>query len=124
MNRINQVITIDKQACSVRAKEIFGKISGLDHKSGGKFQRMKKDGDEIRALVEERIDAKVIYSYYEDFSFDGKVVTIDGVEFSCNAFEQLDKSKIKGVYLYMLTAGDFYLEDEPILRQVYADLWG
>lgn len=46
------------------------------------------------------------------------------MKFTCNAFEMIDPSTVKGVYLYALSVGDFGYPEEPIMDQLYADIWG
>lgn len=123
MNLINQRIAVSKEKCAEMAQDEFLKDSGL-LKEGSKFDKMRRHAFEIRSRIEDRIDLKGIYSYYEDFSLEGRVLKIKDAEFTCNAFEQLDGETLKGVYIYLVTGGDYYLDDEPIMNQLYADIWG
>lgn len=119
----NKVEIIGKDRCEAIASELYKKISGLT-KAGPNFERLQKNSEEIRARMEKRIDGQVVHSYYSDIALEGKELTVGGAKFSCPAFEQINPGQVQGVYVYLLTAGDFSLEDEPIMNQLLADLWG
>lgn len=123
MKNQNVVVNIDKEACKETANGLFTQNSGL-HRSGKKQERIKKNAEEIRELIEGRISPKVVYSFFDQVTLDGKEATIGNHVFTCHAFEQLESSQVKGAYVYVLTAGDFTLDDRPIMDQLLADLWG
>ncbi|MEA4922479.1 MAG: ASKHA domain-containing protein [Eubacteriaceae bacterium] len=123
MNIRNEVVKIEKNDCRIMAEEIFTEISGLGKKSR-QHDKLKQSSDQIKAEMEDRICTKAVYSYFDDVHLDGKILKIGTEEFTCNAFEQLDPEQIKGAYVYLITAGDFYIEDKKIMDQLLADLWG
>ena len=118
-----KIIHFDRQECCDRAYELFMEESGCN-KEGSKYERMRAEAFEIREMIEPRIDVQATYEYYEDFELEGQVLKVAGQELTCTAFEQVDPSSVEGVYVYAVTAGDYYLEDYPIMKQLYADIWG
>ena len=119
----NKVITIPTEDCDALADKYFMVTSGID-KPGPKYERMRKEAWQIRDRIRERVDIKAIYSYYDMPALSGNTATIDGVVFHCNAFEQMNADAVLGVYLHLLTAGEYYLDGEPIMNQLFADIWG
>ncbi|MCF0144538.1 MAG: hypothetical protein HUJ79_05510 [Firmicutes bacterium] len=117
------VIDIDKNECCERAMELFLDESGCG-KEGAKFDRMRAEAFEIRNIIEPRIDVKGVYSTYDVFNLNGQILEVNGVQFTCTAFEQIAEESIEKVIFYAVTAGDYYLEDRPIMQQLYADIWG
>lgn len=123
MEKRNIVIEISKESCENTARCLFEESSGLS--SGGKKKdRIKKNAAEVRKLIEDRISPKAVYSYFPKVKLSGKEAAIGGHVFTCHAFEQLDSTKITGAYVYAITAGDFTLDDQPIMEQLLADIWG
>lgn len=119
----NKIITIPTDECDDLADAYFMATSGID-RPGPKYERMKQEAFEIRNRIRERVNIKAIYSYYDMPAMSGNTATIDGVTFHCNAFEQINPEAIQGVYLHLLTAGDYHLDGEPIMNQLFADIWG
>ncbi|MGL4484873.1 MAG: hypothetical protein ACRCUS_07975 [Anaerovoracaceae bacterium] len=119
------IINISKEKCYERSKELYAKYSGI-FREGKKYEKMQKRSAEIRDIIEERIDLKAVYAYFDDVELDGNTAIIKSneVSFHCQAFTQIDPNLIKGCYAYVLTAGDYGLEEFPIIDQLYADLWG
>ena len=115
--------------CCDRAEALFIEESGVA-KDGEKYERMRESAFAIREELEDRVQVKGEYCYYDSFRLDGKTLTVfreDGSEITsvdCLAFEQLDPASLEGVYVYAVSAGDYYLEDRPIMDQLYADIWG
>lgn len=119
----NKVITIPTEACDALADVYFMDISGID-RPGPKYQRMKKEAFDIRERIRPNVKIRAVYSYYDKVELSGSTAVIDQVTFHCNAFEQIDPRTVHGVYLHLLTAGEFYLDGEPIMNQLFADIWG
>jgi len=108
---------------SERAYEIFMNTSGVN-KEGRKFERMRNDAFRMRDVIEDRIKIRASYIFFEDVEMSGQDATFGGITFHCSAFDQIDPKLIKGVYVYALSAGDFGYPEDPILDQLYADIWG
>lgn len=119
----NKIVSIPTQACDELADQYFMATSGID-RPGPKYERMRKEAFEIRDRIRQRVNIKAIYSYYDMPALSGPTATIDGVVFHCNAFEQMNASAVQGVYVHLLTAGEYYLDGEPIMNQLFADIWG
>jgi hypothetical protein len=119
----NQIIAIPTEDCDALADEYFMATSGID-RPGPKYERMRKEAFEIRERIRSRVNVKAIYSYYDMPALSGSTATIDGVVFHCNAFEQMNPESIQGVYVHLLTAGEYHLDGEPIMNQLFADIWG
>lgn len=119
----SDILKLDKTKCYEMALELFMEESGCS-KEGRKYDRMRKDAFESFDDIRSRIDIKAIYSFYDELELDGQILTVGRHQFRCTAFEQLDPEAIEGVYFYAVAAGDYYLEDKPIMQQLYADIWG
>lgn len=117
------LIEFDMEKCSELAYEIFMETSGVN-KEGRKFERMREDAFRMRDVIEDRIQIRAAYSYYEDVEINGKEAIIGGKTFTCSAFDQIHQDTVKGAYIYALSVGDFGFPEEPILDQLYADIWG
>lgn len=114
---------IDKVECNELAYEIFLDISGI-HKKGRKYDRMKEDAFKMRRTLEERIILKTSGRWFKDVTLNGEKARIGSQEFVCNAFQQIEPETVKGAFVYVVSAGDFVFSNEPIMNQLYADLWG
>ena len=121
----NQVYHLDRRKADSYAEEYFLTICGLKNREGGKYKRMLDQGMSIRSRVRDGIDLKAVVSCYGREILSGNKATIGTTEFICNGFQQLDHEKIQRIYAYILTAGNFELDDnEPVIDQLYADIWG
>lgn len=118
-----QYLDIDRKVCFEIAQRYFDREAGIN-KTGEKYKKMKDEGYRIHDMVKDRIEYKACYTYYNDFNLEGKSLTIGNTSIECQAWEQINPAHIKGVYCYAVNAGDFYLENEPILIKLYADIWG
>ena len=115
MEIINKEIPISKDKCMPPAEKFFAGASGMS-KNRRSYANLKKLSLETLDMIYDRIGIKAVFSYYEDIFFDGKKAVIGGVEFVSAAFEQLDPSRIKGAYVYMLTIGDTSLKNSPVIK--------
>lgn len=113
----------DNEDCAQLARKIFIETSGI-MKEGRKYQRMQKDAFNIRKVIEDRIQLQSIYLFSDDVVMHGREAEIAGKIFYCSAFEQIDPGAVKGVYLYAAAAGRFDYPDDPVMNQLYADIWG
>lgn len=116
-------LDLDRKRCDEITEKFFLRESGID-KQGPKFDKMKKDAHQIRKVVESNVSIRAAYAYYDDVKLQGKTLSIGGQELDCAAFEQIDPESIEGAFVYAICAGDFWLDDKPILEQLYADIWG
>lgn len=120
---VDRVIEIDRSLLDEQASLYFLDMSGLA-REGEKFDRMRERGFEIRERILDRIKVRAILSRVSPSGFSGNILSVGDVQLICDTFEDLDLSKIKEVYLYILTAGAVELLDEPIMNQLYSEFWG
>lgn len=118
-------IDINKDDCYKLAKSILMQISGLDkNRDGVNFAKMRKDAEFVIDKMKDLIQLKVACNYYDKVLLNGPEAIIAGERFNCRAFQQIKPESVKGAFVYAISGGDFSLEDESTLKQVYADLWG
>ena len=55
-----------------------------------------------------------------DSAFDNDAV----FSIRCPAFSQIEEGSVEGAWFYAINAGLFDLEDEALMLQLYADMWG
>ncbi|MDF3000384.1 MAG: hypothetical protein K0Q48_503, partial [Bacillota bacterium] len=100
----NHVYLLDRGEADSFAEDYFLSICGLKNREGSKY---------------------TVVSGFDGEVLSGNTATIGATTFICNGFQQLKKDKIHKIYAYILTAGSFELDDnEPVLEQLYADIWG
>ena len=113
---------IHKEQLNAEAQGYFVKSAGLADESD-KSKRMLKDANEIKNEIEESLRIKVAVSFFSNFEVHEDTLTIERVSFKCNPFSLLCQKDVKGVYLYVITAGDYNIENRGILDQLYVDIW-
>lgn len=126
MDRIrDKIITFDSEVLQDEAERLFLKMGGLTQE-GEKYDKLRALGSKIRNDIEPRVDTKAIYSYFDSGQIhkEGASLTIDGVEIACRAFEQIDRDQIRGAFVYFIYAGDYTMDEETIMDQLLADMWG
>ena len=122
---IRQEYIIDRAECDKLAEKIFLESAGIN-KEGAKYEHMREDAFAIKTLIEPNIKPQAAYIYFDrkEFELKENVLTLQGKEIDCPAFDKIDENEVKGLYLYGVTAGDFDFPDMPILKRLYADIWG
>lgn len=111
------------QELEENATQLFLNYSGLN-REGEKYRKMREEAFLIKDAIKCRVNVKAVVSYFEHINMVGRTLEFKGYTFESNAFELIDKNLVKGAFLYVITAGDYALEDKPILEQLYADIWG
>lgn len=120
----NEVFRISTEQADPLAIEYFINICGF-HREGEKYERMLKHGLALKERLSDRIDIRAVVSSFPGTAIQGDVAVLDGTSFQCNAFAQIQGDGINQIYAYILTAGDFDLEDDaPMIDRLYADIWG
>jgi Vitamin B12 dependent methionine synthase, activation domain. len=120
----NQIVSISMAEADAFAMEYFMKICGFN-REGEKYRRMLKQGMDIKERISHWVDIKAVVSSFPGDSIQGNKAVLNGVTFECNAFQRLDPGHVAGIYIYVMTAGIYEMDDEePILDQLYADIWG
>jgi len=120
----NMRINIKEEEARGLAEEYYVRICGLDLEKE-KHRRMYQESRQVweQGIQGISIDA-LVASFGPDAFRGGKVVAGD-MELHCNAFAQIPDANVRGVYLYMITAGECRCgHDEPITRRLFADIWG
>jgi hypothetical protein len=108
----------------VFAMEYFMKICGFN-REGEKYQRMLKQGLDIKEMIKDRVEIKAVVSSFPGSTITGNTAVLSGITFECNAFQRLDPEHISGIYAYIMSAGIYELDDnDPIMDQLFADIWG
>lgn len=119
----NKVIHIRREDIEDRAEEYFIKGSGLT-RPGAKFDKMRSRAAAIREEIRDRVQIRGLVSYYEEPPVSDGCLRIQGVDFLCPPFGLLEKEQVTGAYGYLITGGDYYLEEREIMDQLLADIWG
>lgn len=120
----NEVIRIHIDDVDPLATDYFAKICGFN-REGPKYKRLTDMGMAVKERLKDKVEIRAIVSSFQKEVILGNTAVINGVTFVCNAFEQIEVESILEIYAYILTAGIYELEeDEPIMNQLYADIWG
>lgn len=121
----DHVLILEKQKLYDTAAQLVQKMGGLNHRNAGS-RTLQERNDQVRAALEQRIDARVVYRYIpaSEIHAHGREMTFGDITLRCNAFEQLHTAQIRGACVFFLYAGEYELEDQPATEQVLADLWG
>ena len=121
----NQLINLSIKEADLYASDYFINICGFKNKEGEKYQRLLDHGMKIKEKIIAGIDLKAIVSSFDRDIISGNTAQIGDVTFSCNAFQQISKDRIQGIYVYIFTSGTYELnDDDPVIDQLYADIWG
>lgn len=119
----DEVINIDKEILEDKVIKYFCEACRFDMEKE-KYKKMLNNALDIREKILDKIEVKAVISYFEKDQLSGRKLTLNDIVFNCNAFELLNNDNIKGIYAYILTAGDVYIEDDSVLNMFYADTWG
>lgn len=118
-----QTFNVNRKECNDLAHKIFMQVSGIN-REGRKFERMKQDAFRMREAIADNVKIRAAYAYYDDVTLKGRQAVLGGKTLYCSAFEQISPDSVNGAYIYALSVGDFGLPEEPIMDQLYADIWG
>ena len=120
----NQKVSISEAAAYPFAIDRFIQTCGFNLETE-KHKRMMKMGEKVREDGLNGININGLVSFYGPEVFQDDRIVIDEMNLTCNYFSQIPKSSVKGVYLYMLTAGEcLFSSEENIMDFLYADIWG
>lgn len=118
-----QTFNVNRKECNDLAHKIFMQVSGIN-REGRKFDRMKQDAFRMREAIADNVKIRAAYAYYDDVTLKDRQAVVGGKTLYCSAFEQVSQDSVNGAYIYALSVGDFGLPEEPIMDQLYADIWG
>jgi hypothetical protein len=119
----SQIILLDAKDLFPLAKGYFLKICGLKLESD-KHRLMWERALAVYEKILLEIHPTAIIKKIDSIHLVGKELTIDGIGFICNAFEQIEENNVSHIYPYMLTIGDISLEFESLIDSLYSDIWG
>lgn len=120
----NEIISFDEKEVFEKAKEHFVRICGF-HSGEEKHRRMLTQGMEARSHGLGGIEIKAVLSSYDASVYRDHKVNIDGTEFNCTAFSQINDEMVIKIYAYLLTVGECTSTEEGgIMNQLYSDIWG
>jgi len=120
----NQIIKITREETDSLAMETFIKISGLNN-TGEKNTRILREGICLRERIKDKINIRSVVSLFPGTAMKNNTVMLDGIKFECNAFQHLDLNGVRGIYVFILTAGNFdNCENMSMSDQLYTDIWG
>ena len=106
------------------AEKRFIETCGFDL-STRKHQRMMAMGAKVREDGLDGLRPSALCRFLDSEHYHNGVLSVSGEEITCNYFEQIPDEKVKGVYIYMVTAGECYFSsEENIMDFLYADIWG
>lgn len=121
----SQLIYISNEDTALYASDYFINICGFKNREGEKFKRLLDHGMRVRERIIDRLDMKAVVASFDRDIISGNSAKIGDTIFTCNAFKQLDKATIQKIYIYIFTTGNFEpKDDDPIIDQLYADIWG
>ena len=120
----NEVFTYAKAQVFAHAKEFFITSCGFDINK----PRHQKMMDEALGVLENEkpdFDMKVICTRLGKEVYKNGAVKVGDIEISCNGFSRIAEENVMDVYITLVTAGDWHLENAAKARhQVYIDTWG
>lgn len=106
------------------AKEFFITSCGFDM-SKPRHQKMMNEALEVLEKEKPEAELKALCTRLgKDVYSEGKVKVGD-IKISCNGFSRIADENVLDVYMCVITAGDWYIENVTKARhQVYMDTWG
>lgn len=120
----NKLITFTEEEARDKAEQYFISYCGLDL-STEKHSRMYKDAMEVRGNGIDGIGLSALVSSFGPQAFVNHKIVVGDIAITCEAFSQIPDENVIRVYLYLITAGGCnYDDDDPVIKQLYADIWG
>ena len=111
--RETRIIPIDRDRCISLACRIF------DDKTEGRYEDAYTCLEEIR----ENFYPAAAAAYYDEFSFSGKSLHVEGNEVTCDAFGKISTNEVTGVHFYCSTSGYTGSVTGGICYQLYEEMW-
>lgn len=117
----NKVISINIEEVFKKAWEYFKERSKIDIEETE--NSLVKESIDLYEKLTELIEIKVILSRYYKIHVLEQSFMFDDVTIGCEVLESIEKSHIRGVYLYMLTLGEYQCDYEGLMEQFIVDIW-
>ncbi|MEI8216599.1 MAG: hypothetical protein WCF96_05825 [Eubacteriales bacterium] len=115
--------TFIPELVNLEAERRFFEICGFG-RDRNKFQRMIDEALAIKESIQDIVRIRVAYSKVELFNLDESKLTMGGVSFQSNAFQYLDGKEVSAIYPFVMTSGEYDLENRSIMEMFYMDTWG
>ena len=120
----NKIFHYTKEQVQEHAREFFVEVSGFDLQKE-RHQKMMKEASELLEKERPEADLKVLCTRLGSEAFSDGRVACGSYEISCNGFSRINSEHVQDVYICVITAGNWYLEESTKARyQVYMDTWG
>lgn len=101
--------------------EYFARKSGI--KDSAKLERLRKTAYRYKDMADTDIDLKASVVCVSDLCFENGHMIISGEDYGNFSVDDEDAKKISRAYCYVLCAGKFETDIDPI-TDAFADLWG
>ena len=118
----NEILILDKESGRKIAEEYFAKICGFEKNKRISEKRIKKSMDLLQD-IDEKLNIKVLVSEYEGGCINKDELSLDDVTFKCDIFSKIQSEDVKKVYIYLMTIGEMDIEDAPMSKKIYYDIW-
>lgn len=104
------------------AEKLFLESCRLDPDDPGQ-QHLLAPGFGVRDKILPKIRIRACMEYYDASVYHDSALHIGEQSLSCGYFQRIPASSVVGVYLFLLTAGDYSMPGN-ITDEFFADVWG
>ncbi|NLD19686.1 MAG: hypothetical protein GX663_05485 [Clostridiales bacterium] len=128
----SRIFTYERQEAFFHARDFFIKACGFDLNKE-RHQKMLTEALAILEREKKDFQMKAVCSELGESAYsDGKIAiavkdSSNGIErvikITCNGFSRIKEEHVKGIFMCMITAGDWHVEGST-KAQVYMDTWG
>lgn len=120
----NIIVKYKEEMLADTADIYFDSMCGFT-KEKPKAVAMKIQASELKNKIYDKIQVRGIYSIYTNEIFNEGKLLINNIDFSFQRLSMINKSSIIKIIPYILTAGNYELEDScSMLDKFYADTYG
>lgn len=120
----NKVFHFTKEQVFEHAKEFFIEACGFDMQKT-KHQKMLCEALETLEKEKPEAELKAVCTRLGKEVFSEGKVTVGDIQISCNGFSRINTENVLDVYICVVTAGNWHIEEAAKARhQVYMDTWG
>ncbi len=119
----NQLLHFNYDAVLPYAKEDFVHACGLS-KDNCLYEDLMDQAVTVLQNGRFGLDPASIVTSLGQSAFNDDTIAIRDTCFKCTAFEQIPKDNVLDIYAYLLTVGSCSFQEQNLMEQYYADLWG
>lgn len=120
----NKIFSYAKAQVFAYAKEFFITSCGFDM-TKPRHQKMMDEALGVLENEKPEFDMKVICTRLGKEAYKAGAVKVGDIKIVCNGFSRIAEENVMDVYITLVTAGDWHLEEAARARQqVYIDTWG